>query len=255
MTHVVDPEARALIDTAVAIYSSGRWKAINQVIDNMARDPQQRRKWSWRVHAPLCTAVFSNYLALRRIHEQTADGDISALAWRARNLLELSVWATYCARSDENAARFFGDAGRDGLELLKSFGTWGEKKGQGDKWAAQVEEAKVQLIASAEEKGAGSLDGSYVKVRDAARDCGFLDHFAATYKFLSKFAHPTALVLLGNLDSKEKELRDAVFGQGCVLFVGAFTALETCLVKPVTPALGTEALVNIDDRLLRRNLP
>src|SRR6266581_4718961 len=41
------------------------------------------------------------------------DQRISALAWTARNILELSVWIDYCLLSASNAQRFRDDAMRD----------------------------------------------------------------------------------------------------------------------------------------------
>lgn len=45
-------------------------------------------------------------------------------------------------------------------------------------------------------------------------------------KLLSKCAHPTAMFILRNIESSTR-LKDAIFGQGCLFFVGALTALET----------------------------
>lgn len=225
-----DTEPKQLHDEAVAIGTSGRWDAVNRVMHEMAEDPKRRGVWSLRVHAPLCTAIFSEYLALRKAFDAGKEDDLSLLAWHARNLLEFSVWASYCAASDENTGRFYADAGRDGLDLLRSLGNWGEKRDDDPEWAAQFAVAKGALVASAEEKGLGSLDDPYVKVRDAAKECGLQEHFAVTYKFLSKFAHPTALVLLGNLDSKKQQVREAIYGTGCVCFAGAFSATEPCFI-------------------------
>jgi hypothetical protein len=44
---------------------------------------------------------------------------------------------------------------------------------------------------------------------------------------LSKFAHPTAMQILGNADVEKQSLqRDTFHALGCCFFVGAFNALE-----------------------------
>ena len=55
----------------------------------------------------LCFCVFSEYLSLKRAYEEDRDRGSSLLAWRARNLLELSVWSIYSAKGRENARRLY----------------------------------------------------------------------------------------------------------------------------------------------------
>lgn len=45
-------------------------------------------------------------------------------------------------------------------------------------------------------------------------------------KLLSKFAHPTAMLILGNYSETLEIQKDLVFANGCLFFVGAFIALE-----------------------------
>lgn len=44
-------------------------------------------------------------------------------------------------------------------------------------------------------------------------------------KLLSKLAHPTAMLILGNAEVRKMQ-KDSVLANGCLFFVGAFTALE-----------------------------
>jgi hypothetical protein len=48
-----------------------------------------------------------------------------------------------------------------------------------------------------------SLDSGYLRVADAARAIGLADSFGSTNKFLSKFAHPTAGLVLGIMHQSE----------------------------------------------------
>jgi hypothetical protein len=47
-------------------------------------------------------------------------------------------------------------------------------------------------------------------------------------KMLSKFAHPTAMQILGMADDEKLSLhRDTFYALGCCFFLGAFSALES----------------------------
>lgn len=43
---------------------------------------------------------------------------LAAVAWLARNLLELAIWSEHCSLSKENAREFLLDAARDALDAL-----------------------------------------------------------------------------------------------------------------------------------------
>ncbi len=74
-------------------------------------------------------------------------------------------------------------------------------------------------------RGVPSIDGKFTSVAEAARELGIATQFSLMNKLLSKFAHPTAMLTLANSESIEP-LKESVFANGCLLFVGAFTALE-----------------------------
>ncbi len=87
--------------------------------------------------------------------------DAPLLAWRARNLLELSVWSTYCAKGRENARRLYEDAGRDALGLYNAFTKWGAATAQSTVWLEPIANAKQDLSQAAASDGIESLDGAY----------------------------------------------------------------------------------------------
>jgi hypothetical protein len=67
----------------------------------------------------------------------------------------------------------------------------------------------------------------YKPVSDAAKEVGMGDHFAASNRMLSKFAHPTAMQILASPnDAKTSSQRAVFFNHGCLFFVGAFKELE-----------------------------
>jgi hypothetical protein len=219
-----------LVADAANIKESGRWAAMNEKIACLAKNPGDGNAWQVQLLGALCFQVFSEYRRLQdaRGAERT---DPSLLAWRARNLLELSVWSTYFARSRENAWRLYEDAGRDAKNVLDVFEQWGQVAGQPVDWLSPIADGKNHLSRRAASEAIGSLDGRYMRVDDAAGECGLKDMLKVVNKMLSKFAHPTAMQILGMVDEERQSLqRDTFHALGCCFFVGAFSALENSLM-------------------------
>jgi hypothetical protein len=199
---------------------------MNEKIDCLAKIPGAGNEWQVQLLSALCFQVFSEYLRLKdaRTAEHT---DPSLLAWRARNLLELSVWSAYFAKSRENAWRLYEDAGRDAKNVLDIFENWGQVVGPPADWLSLIADSKNDLRRRAASQGIESLDGGYMRVEDAAGECGLKDMFKTMNKMLSKFAHPTAMQILGNADGEKQSLQgDTFYALGCCFFLGAFNALE-----------------------------
>ena len=229
----MDPEFRRLVDAAADISASGRWAAVNARIEYLAANPGKDDAWYVQLLGCLCFQIFSEYLLLKRAHEEGREGDSSLLAWRARNLLELSVWSTYCSRSRENARRLYEDAGRDTLGIFSAFEKWGVATAQSSEFLQLFSTAKQDLSKRAASDGIDSLDGDYKRVSDAAVECGTGEHFRLSYKMLSKFAHPTAMRILAPPDETKNTLqRDCFFSQGCLFFGAAFESMESKLLAP-----------------------
>ncbi|MBM3950203.1 MAG: hypothetical protein FJ311_01960 [Rhodospirillales bacterium] len=225
----MDSELTTHIAAAEKIKSSGRWGAINQKIRQLAANHNGHEAWQIQVLGALSFKNFSEYLALKKAYEDSGS-ESSLLAWRARNLLEISVWSIYCAQSKENTRAFYEDAGRDVVGIYDAFTKWGKITSQGNDWLNSIANAKQDISTRAASEGIESLEGSYKQVRDAASACGFGGHFNVDYKLLSKFAHPTAMLIMGAPDpEKEKLQKDMFYNDGCMFFVGAFTALEGVL--------------------------
>jgi hypothetical protein len=175
----------------------------------------------------LVLQCFSEYLLIKDAHAQKQRGDASLLAWRARNILELLVWSMYCAKSKDNARRLYEDAARDVRDVFSAFKAWGEKTAQSTDWLAAFTNAGQDLSQRAALVGIETLDGSYKQVRDASKECGIENHYALSFKMLSKFAHPTAMQILAPHDKeRDAQQRDFFFSQGCLFFTGAFAELE-----------------------------
>ena len=228
---LMDPEFSKFVDAANDIRTSGRWTAVNAAVERLAGNPGVDNGWYVQVFGGLCFQVFSEYLSLTRAHENKREGDSSLLAWRARNLLELSVWSIYCSNGRENARRLYEDAGRDVLDVFSAFSNWGVTTTQTEDWIERFAHAKEDLRKRAKTEGIESLDGPYKQVNKAAVECGMGDDFRVSYKMLSKFAHPTAMQILASTDEEKQSLQRGLFyGKGCLYFGGAFEALERVLV-------------------------
>lgn len=185
-----------------------------------------------QLFASLCGSTFSEFVALRKAYENRESDDGALLAWRARNLLELSVWCHYCAESRANARRVYEDAGRDVVGICDAFVKWGTAS-QSPNDLQPIENVKRQLFERARRVGGiDSLEGAYKRTADAAKECGIANHYELCFKMLSKFAHPTAMRLLAEPDEKKESVqRDFFFGNGCAFFVSAFDALEPTIEK------------------------
>jgi hypothetical protein len=221
-----NPVFSQFVADAARIKESGRWAAMNEKIVCLAKNPGVGNAWQVQLLGALCFQIFSEY---RRLQDARAaeSPDPSLLAWRARNLLELSVWSTYFAKGRENAWRLYEDAGRDAKNVLDIFEHWGKGTGLPVDWLSPIAGGKDDLYRRATSEGIENLDGRYMRVEDAAGECGLKDLFKVMNKMLSKFAHPTAMQILGMADDEKQSLqRDTFYALGCCFFLGAFSALE-----------------------------
>jgi len=90
----------------------------------------------------------------------------------AKELLELSVWATFCAKDRNKARQFFEDLGRDASNLLKGFQTWGEASNQSTDWFQKGAGARDEPANAALARGVASIDGQFTKVAQAVGEIG-----------------------------------------------------------------------------------
>jgi hypothetical protein len=219
---------------AESIGKSGRWAVTNTRIERLCAKPGAVGPAWVQVFASLAAATFSDYRALKRAYEDPKS-DSSLLAWRARNLLELSVWSIYCSHTRENALRVFSDGGRDLLNLFAAFEKWPEivnKSAIPPVEIGEVEREKEELAARAALQGIESLEGAYMQVSEAAKAIGMGANFSVANRMLSKFAHPTAMQVLAPAGEAEKLAlqKQLFFSHGCLFFRGSFDAIEAALI-------------------------
>jgi hypothetical protein len=126
----MDPTSGKFVDDAENIRTSGRWSALNANLKRIAAMLAHDDAWYVDLASSLAYHLFSEYLRMEKDYTDNTNMDASLLAWRARNLLELLVWCTYCSKSRDNARRLYEDAGRDVRELFNAFKAWGVKTEQ-----------------------------------------------------------------------------------------------------------------------------
>ena len=172
---------------------------LQQLLDIIASSKNQGSVEPWfadLVHKLLLSVDRVRYDLLTTIQQDA----VSGAAWNARNLLELWIWLKYCAASRENARRFHSDALKDMQGLWDALSKMHKQQGIPNEFEAS---ARVQFELAREEFGPDLLDGNYLRVGDAAKTVGLADQFGSTNKFLSKFAHPTAFLVVGIVHQSE----------------------------------------------------
>jgi hypothetical protein len=139
---------------------------------------------------------------------------LPAVAWNARNMVELAIWSQYCGRSEKNARRFHEDALRDLKGLVNSHGQM--QKFMGTRYEhEQLAHEMLDHVAQTT-LGLDSIDAEYMSVSSAAKEVGLSGWYSPINKFLSKFAHPTAVLVIGIMHQTEilKDMQSACLAHG-----------------------------------------
>jgi hypothetical protein len=164
-------------------------------------------------------------------------------AWNARNLLELWVWTKYCCASRVTARRFHEDCLRDSQGLTDSYFKMCDVVGLDRGLEPRMRE-QIQAVAC-DQLGIESLDAGYERVAKAAATVGLDNWYLPCNAFLSKFAHPTAFLVVGVMHQQDESLREfqaALTTQGVFFAHQCVTALaDFVLMTPSEPARGAGA--------------
>ena len=129
--------------------------------------------------------------------------NLPLIAFGARNMLELNVWIAYCAKSIGHAKQFYDDKFRDGIAFMNALKRLLHSANhlQSD---LLISEGIKTINELANSVGAEAPDADYTKVVQAASELGVREYFISLNTILSKFAHPTSMVVLNYL-TKEYE--------------------------------------------------
>src|ERR1700740_3242192 len=97
---------RDMVNLADQIATSGRWDNLNNGIVRLAKNYADREDvWNLQTLSGLTFLLFAEYNLLKEANKNQRRDTISLIAWRARNLLELAVWAVYCMGGIPNVRR------------------------------------------------------------------------------------------------------------------------------------------------------
>lgn len=102
---------------------SGKWEEANNLAIGLHEAVNQEDEWLATVFTSLHYRNCLEYKKLKSVIKMEED-ILSDIAWHTRNLLELCVWVMYCCQNRENARVFYGDAARDGHEIVSVFQKW-----------------------------------------------------------------------------------------------------------------------------------
>jgi hypothetical protein len=177
-------------------------KRLQELYEIMDGHKESLEGWYFNLFTKILMSVGRVCHDLLKTTEQEA---LPAAAWNARNLLELWIWIKYCTASRENAWRFHEDALRDMQGLTESLSKMSELTGNRNEYVASARQ-KIGEVALAK-LGLEAIDSSYTKVAEAAKSVGLESWYFPCNAHLSKFAHPTAGLVVGMMHQSEK-LRD-----------------------------------------------
>jgi hypothetical protein len=221
-----------MVSVAAQIVTSGRWDSSNSAVERLAKSYAGREDvWYLQTLSGLNFLIITEYRLLKEANEDQRPYTVSRIAWHARNLLELVVWAIYCVGGIPNVRRIYEDAGRDVTDMYSAFKKWGEITAQDTDFISRFATEQQVLAEQAAAEGIDELDTAYTQVSAVAKEIGMADHFRVVFKLLSKWAHPTAMQMVSVADEQQLRLqRECFFSMGCLHFTGAFTAVERLLI-------------------------
>ena len=209
--------ASNLYDLGVNIPAS-----LQVLCETLASCTERLENWHTALLLKIVTSIDRVCRDLLKTTEQEA---LTAAAWNARNLLELWVWTKYCCASRESARRFNEDCLRDCEGLTNSYFKICDLRGLDH----ELESAMREKIANAAHTlGLDSIDASFLNVREAAKAVGLDGWFTPCNAFLSKFAHPTAFLVIGAMQHQDRldELQVCLTAQGVFYGHKCVEALE-----------------------------
>lgn len=171
---------------------------LGQITSSSVISSIEAKRWADTL---LCLAS-EGIISYIRIWTFIGDNNMQYATFATRNLLEISIWTEYCSQSKENALRFFQDAVRDinGLALASEqlFTLTMDKPPLP---GTLFKDAKERLKNLGRSIGVDELDHRYLHVSAAAHSISDETGkgFIKLNGILSKWAHPTALVVRSNV--------------------------------------------------------
>jgi hypothetical protein len=164
---------------------------LHDAIDGLRETPPD---WRSTLAIDLAATVLQNS---KLATEGYDEADTCKCALGARNLLELSCWASYVATSEDNARRLHEDALCDGQDLIAKVAKY-----QGIDHSIRSSQDQLDALLPLMEQI--DADDRFLKVTDIAKALGVHNTFDVANKFVSKFVHPSSLSIQVQKLPKEK---------------------------------------------------
>ena len=92
----MDPEFYRLVNQATDIAASGRWATVNARIEGLAANPGENNAWWVQLFGGLCSQNFSEYMSLKRAHENTVAPPVphsTAVDLMSSCWIDLGAWS------------------------------------------------------------------------------------------------------------------------------------------------------------------
>lgn len=118
---------------------------------------------------------------------------INAVAWLARNLMELQLWTEYCIASEENTTNFRNDLFREMVHLIKIPPSVKDDESVSVKL---IREFRTEMIDIGKDAGFSDIDAGYIRLVDVAKQLNKSNWYLVCNKFFSKYAHTTAISIV-----------------------------------------------------------
>jgi hypothetical protein len=201
---------------------------VSGIYRHLTENCQTLEPWQRKVMVDLLRCIERN---CEELLETIGKERLPAVAWIARNLLELWVWVKYCGISKDNARRFHEDALRDMKGLSETYSKICNAHGMED-GTHHIRSAKIKALGS-KMLGLDDIDRRFLNVKEAAKAPGvdMDDRFETFNPFFSKFAHPTAGLIHGILHQAKncQRMQAVITTQGVYFAAQSTLAIEAHL--------------------------
>ena len=153
------------------------------------------------VHAQITQVRTEQNFALHNLTNHTAqellriaknyDQGIDIVAWSTRNIFELNLLVRFVLQSESNATRFLVEAAKDEQQVMEGFQSMNAVSSAD---AVQVINAHVDSLAALAVKHEVNLIKPMTTLC-LASIVGCKDEYAAMFKFMSKYVHPSSWLI------------------------------------------------------------
>lgn len=204
-------------------------------MDLLRRDSPETPFWYLNVFIGISGEALKMQYHLKRAFQER---ELNYLAWAARNLLELRVWALYATVSRKNAKRFHQDQYVDGLSVLRALERTGEKLPRVVD-ANFIKEVAAALRPEMEKHAsAAGVDEKmpYLSPKLLAKQFNLEGEFEMYNVLCSKVLHSTGYsVLVGQDPDNKASVMDSLFWYAATCALGILDTLNARLKSESLP--------------------